>query len=179
MSQSSGYSGRLADRTGVDAGPRWENAVGLVALERASWLGVLERQAEWLSLPLKGAAHGGMTGSSLTTIAGSTAALKWDPPLIQLRDWLSNYRLSIIILFLFFSFFNLVEGGSCRAGKWEWRVCEQQKQPATLHVCRERNHFLSSPIWRLLGPRSVWTPFVVMGGQTPWYVERNACLLVG
>lgn len=110
MSQSSGYSGRLADRTGVDAGPRWENAVGLVALERASWLGVLERQAEWLSLPLKGAAHGGMTGSSLTTIAGSTAALKWDPPLIQLRDWLSNYRLSIIILFLFFSFFQSCGG---------------------------------------------------------------------
>lgn len=31
-----------------------------------------------------------------------TAALKWDPPLMQLSDWLLNYRPSIIILFFFF-----------------------------------------------------------------------------
>lgn len=79
-----------------------------------------------MSLPLKGAAHGEPAGSSLTTIAGSTAALKWDPPLTKLSDWLSNYRPSIIILFFFFP-----GGGMFGAGNWV-RVCEQQQQPCHL-----------------------------------------------
>lgn len=47
------------------------NAACIVAWSER-WPGVSERQAGRLSLPLKGAAHGGPAGSSLTTIAGST-----------------------------------------------------------------------------------------------------------
>lgn len=42
----------------------------------------------------------GPAGSSLTTIAGSTSALKWDPPLTRLSDC----RPSIIIMFFLFAF---------------------------------------------------------------------------
>lgn len=41
----------------------------------------------------------GRQGRPSQSIAGSTVALKWALPLMQLNDWLSNYRLSIIILF--------------------------------------------------------------------------------
>ncbi|KAI9546981.1 hypothetical protein NQZ68_021650 [Dissostichus eleginoides] len=38
--------------------------------------------------------------ASLTTIAGSTANLKRDPPLTQLTDWLSNYNYPLFLFSL-------------------------------------------------------------------------------
>lgn len=121
-----------------------------------------------MSLPLKGAAHGGLAGSSLTTIAGSTAALKWDPPLTQLSDWLSNYRPSIIILFFFFP------GG----GTWTWGwVCQQQQQPCHLTcVGAESLPVLSYPV--PAGATQCLNPFCGSGRTyaRDWYVKRNASM---
>lgn len=92
----------------------------------------------------------GPAGSSLTAIAGSTAALKWDPPLMQLGDWLSHYGPSIIIFFFFFS------RGRYRPSRDLLDGCASSgsSSPATLHVW-ELSHFLCSPIRCLLGLHSV------------------------
>lgn len=111
-------------------------------------------------------------GSSLTTIAGSTAGLKWDPRLTQLIDWLSNYRLSIIILFLFSP--GEVPFG---AGNWGW-VCKQQQQPCHLTcVGAESLPVLLYPV--PAGTTQCLNPFCGHGTDTreyEWYVRRNASM---
>lgn len=90
MPQSSGFRRGCIDwRDRFDSGLRGEcRWNGCLVRERAGEC--REWQADRLSLPLKGAAHGRPAGSSLTAIAGSTAALKRDPPLTQLSDGLFN-----------------------------------------------------------------------------------------
>lgn len=97
--------------------------------------------------------------ASLTTIAGSTANLKRDPPLTQLTDWLSNYNYPLSLFFPRGDIFGALPPYMCGELShflsslyhavfepllWSW---ERRVQL----VCRERHAHVcqwdSSPLW--------------------------------
>lgn len=169
MSQSSGYCGRLTCRTEWTRA-RWENAASLVAWSE-SWLGSLgvtgrlavpslKRSSTWWASRVVPHNHCRLDGSpemGSSSDAARRLALKLQA--------IYNYP-----LFLFFS------PGEVPPEQGSGDGCASSSgRPATLHVW-ELSHFLSSSIRCLLGPRSVWTPFVVMGRQTPWRAPgMSAC----
>lgn len=114
MSQSSGYCGRLTNRTEWTRA-HWENVASLVAW-RESWLGVLEWQADWTGCPFLKRSS---TWWAHRVIPHNHCRLDSSPEMGSSSDAAQrlalNYRLSIIIFFLF-SWGRYCQGGELGTG---------------------------------------------------------------